>query len=79
MDRMRTTKTHVTRAMGTRRRGGPAGVSSSVPLTCVVAIVEEPAVSVECRRTTPRPDRGGDSLATVSPESPSWERGIRRR
>src|SRR5579863_3426715 len=42
IDRIRTTKTHVTSAMGTRRRGGPGGVSSWVPLSCVVAMVEEP-------------------------------------
>src|SRR5580692_9759568 len=36
IERIRTTNTQVTRAMGTRRRGGPAGVSSSVPLSCVV-------------------------------------------
>src|SRR5579863_754474 len=50
IDRIRTTKTHVTSAMGTRRRGGPGGVSSWVPLSCVVAMVEEPRCSVECRR-----------------------------
>src|SRR5579862_8956395 len=64
IDRMRTTKTHVTSAMGTRRRGGPGGVSSWVPLSCVVAMVEEPRRFGRVQAPTPRPDRGAASLPT---------------
>jgi hypothetical protein len=42
-----TTNTQVTSAMGMRRRGASAGGRPSVPLTCVVAIVESPAVAVD--------------------------------
>ncbi len=42
INRIRMTNTQVTRAMGTGGAAGPPGPRSSVPLTCVVAIVEEP-------------------------------------